>query len=99
MTAGVVRFGVRVKPRARADRVGGAWADGSLLVEVQAAAVDGKANAAVVAALADAFAVPRSAVSIVTGARARTKLVAVDGDAEAVAVRLAELLELRPQGG
>lgn len=92
MTGGAVRFGVRVKPKARAERVGGAWADGSLLVEVQAAAVDGKANTAVVAALADAFGVARSAVTIVTGARSRTKLVAIEGDAEAVAGRLAELL-------
>ena len=98
----MVRFGVRVKPKARAARVGGAWADGSLLVEVQAAAVDGKANAAVVAALADAFAVPRSAVTIATGAKSRTKLVAVEGDAEAIAARLAELLgtpEGRPAAG
>ena len=87
-----MRFGVRVKPKARADRVGGAWADGSLVVEVQAAAVDGRANTAVVAALAAAFAVPRSAVSIVTGARSRTKVVAIEGDPEAVAGRLAELL-------
>lgn len=88
----VVRFGVRVKPKARADRVGGAWADGSLLVEVRAAAVDGKANTAVVAALAEAFGVARSDVTIVTGARARTKLVAVEGDAAAIAGRLVELL-------
>lgn len=87
-----VRFGVRVKPKARAERVGGTWADGSLVVEVQAAAVDGKANAAVVAALADAFSVARSAVTIVTGTRSRTKLVAVDGDAETIAGRLADLL-------
>ncbi len=87
-----MRFGVRVKPKARAERVGGAWADGSLLVEVQAAAVDGRANTAVVAALADAFDVTRSAVTIVAGGRSRTKLVAVEGDAEAVAGRLAELL-------
>lgn len=90
--AEAVRFGVRVKPKARAVRVGGAWADGSLLVEVQAAAVDGKANAAVVAALADAFGVARSAVTIVTGARSRTKLVAVEGDAAAITGCLAELL-------
>lgn len=83
---------MRVKPRARAVRVGGTWADGSLVVEVRAAAVDGKANAAVVAALAAAFDVGRSAVTIVTGARSRTKLVAVEGDAEAIAGRLAELL-------
>ncbi|MEZ5409938.1 MAG: DUF167 domain-containing protein [Acidimicrobiales bacterium] len=92
MTGGAVRFGVRVKPKARAERVGGAWADGSLVVEVQAAAVDGKANTAVVAALADAFDVARSSVTIVTGARSRTKLVAIEGDAEAVAGRLADLL-------
>lgn len=92
MAGEAVRFGVRVKPKARTERVGGAWADGALVVEVQAAAVDGRANAAVLAALADAFDVGRSAVTIVTGARSRTKLVAVEGDAAAIAGRLAELL-------
>jgi uncharacterized protein YggU (UPF0235/DUF167 family) len=74
---------VRVRPGARAVAVGGRW-DGprgpALLVSVQARAVEGAANTAVVAALAAAFGVRRAAVGIVTGARGRDKVVEIAGD-------------------
>ena len=80
--SGRLRFGIRVKPRARADRVGGRWGPADdLVVAVRAPAVDGKANAAVVAVLADAFGVTRRQVTIVGGATARTKVVEIS-DAE-----------------
>lgn len=50
-----------------------------LTVSVQAPAVDGRANEAVVAALARAFGVQRGSVSIVRGSRSRTKVVEVTG--------------------
>jgi hypothetical protein len=61
--------------------VGGRYGDSEppvLIVRVAARAVDGKANAATVRALADALGVPRSLVRIVTGQRARTKVVEVE---------------------
>jgi len=90
-----MRFSVRVRPGARRDEVGGTWAGPrgpALLVAVRARAVDGAANAAVMAALAAAFGVRRGDVEIVTGARGRDKLVAVRGDPDALAARLAELM-------
>lgn len=54
--------------------------DGALVVRVREPAVDGRANRAVVAALAEALGVGRGAVRIVAGAAARHKLVEVDGD-------------------
>ena len=90
-----MRFSVRVRPGARRDEVGGTWAGPrgpALLVAVRARAVDGAANAAVMAALAAAFGVRRGDVEIVTGARGRNKLVAVRGDPDALAARLAELM-------
>ena len=42
-------------------------------------AEDGRANDAVEALLAEAFALPRTAVSIVSGRSARDKIVTVDG--------------------
>lgn len=58
--------------------MGGRW-DGprgaALVVAVTAAAVDGKANAAVLAALASAFEVRVRQVVIVTGDRGRDKVV------------------------
>jgi uncharacterized protein YggU (UPF0235/DUF167 family) len=61
-------------------------------VAVRARAVEGAANAAVVAALAAAFGVRRGDVRIVTGLRGRDKVVAVRGDPAALAARLAGLM-------
>jgi uncharacterized protein len=90
-----VRISVRVRPGARRAAVGGSWAGPrgpALLVAVQARAVEGAANAAVVAALAAAFGLHRSAVELVAGTRGRDKIVALDGDDEELAARLAQLL-------
>jgi uncharacterized protein (TIGR00251 family) len=50
-----------------------------LRVRLNAPAVDGKANAELVRFLAEAFAVRRSAVTIVRGAHSREKTVAIAG--------------------
>jgi uncharacterized protein (TIGR00251 family) len=90
-----MRISVRVRPGARRDEVGGSWAaprGPALVVAVRARAVEGAANAAVVAALAAAFGVRRGDVEIVTGARGRDKVVALRGDQAELAARLAELM-------
>ncbi len=77
-----MRFTVRVRPSAGRTQVGGRWgpdAAPALLVVVAAPAADGRANQAVVDALARAFGVRRSAVRLVSGSSGRTKLVEVDG--------------------
>ena len=51
----------------------------TLLVRLAAAPVDGAANAALVAALADLFDVPRRNIAIVSGERGREKRVAIAG--------------------
>jgi len=88
-----VRVRVRVRPAAPATRVGGRWGaddDPALVVRVRTPAVDGRANSAVVAALAEAFGVRRAAVRLVTGATSRTKVVEVEGvDSAALAALLA----------
>jgi uncharacterized protein YggU (UPF0235/DUF167 family) len=73
-----VRVTIRVRPGAGRTTVGGAH-DGALVVRVGARAVEGKATEAALAAMAAAFGVRRSAVTLVTGATARTKVVDVDG--------------------
>jgi uncharacterized protein (TIGR00251 family) len=75
---------VHVRPGARRTSVGGEH-DGALTVAVNAPAVDGRANEAVVAALAAAFAVRPAAVSIVRGATSRRKSVRIAGDVEHLA--------------
>src|SRR3989338_4850353 len=69
---------VRVQPRASRDEVVG-WDGATLRVRVSAAPVDGEANQALLALLARAFRVPRSAVTLVRGSHARDKLVSVQG--------------------
>lgn len=76
-----VSFSVRVTPRASANAIAGER-DGALLVRVTAPPVEGKANDAVVALLADALGVPRSEVRLERGAAARTKVVSVPRNAE-----------------
>ena len=53
--------------------------DGRLMVRIAAAPVGGAANAALVAVLAASFDLPKRAVLITSGARARTKRVRFDG--------------------
>jgi uncharacterized protein len=84
-----------VRPGARVDHVGGSrdcLHGPALLVSVGARAVEGRANEAVLAAMAQAFGVRRVAVSLVGGERSRDKIVELDGDETRIATRLSELL-------
>jgi uncharacterized protein YggU (UPF0235/DUF167 family) len=85
---GPVRVTIRVRPGAGRTAVGGEL-DGALVVRVSARAVDGQATEAALAAVARAFGVRRRAVTLVTGAASRTKVVDVAGGHLGV---LAELL-------
>lgn len=91
-----MRITVRVQPGASTRRVGGRWGDGEpavLMVRVPERAVDGRANDAVVRAVAGAFGVRRGAVSIVAGTTGRTKQLVVDGDDEELQRSLDRLLD------
>ena len=77
-----MRIHIRVQTRARDDRAGGRYGEGDppiLIVRVRAAPHEGRANAACRKTLAEAFGVPRQAVTIVAGASARSKIVEVQG--------------------
>jgi uncharacterized protein YggU (UPF0235/DUF167 family) len=73
-----LRVTLRVRPGAGRTKVGGEH-DGALVVRVAAPAVDGRATEAALAAVAAAFGVRRSAVTLVTGVTSRTKVVDVAG--------------------
>lgn len=83
---------MRVTPNAGADRIEGTELrdDGSAVLRVRVRAVPdkGKANTAVVALLAKALAVPKSAVVVISGDTARLKTIAIAGDPEALAARI-----------
>ena len=72
-----MRFPVKVVPRAKKTGIA-PTADGTLVVKVREPAEDGKANDAVIAALAEHFKVKPRAVTIVHGHASRRKLVEVN---------------------
>jgi hypothetical protein len=77
---------VRLKPRASRDRL--VSVDGlTIALAVTAPPVDGKANEAMLRALADLLDVPKSACSIIKGLASRNKAVRVSGLNSEVAVR------------
>jgi uncharacterized protein (TIGR00251 family) len=73
-----VEFDVRVIPRARKSEIAGIR-DDAVVVRLAAPPVDGAANEALVAFVAEWLAVPRRAVRIRSGERSRRKRLAVDG--------------------
>jgi uncharacterized protein len=81
---------VRLKPRARANAIVGER-DGVLVVRVTAPPLDGRANDALCRLIARRARVGVQRVSIVRGARAREKLVRVEGIGAAELRRALEL--------
>ena len=91
-----VRVRLKVLPRARRDAVDGIveGRDGpALRVWVTAAPDDGKANAAVIALLARAWRVPKSAIALVQGATSRQKLIHVTADPDQLMAKLEQWLK------
>lgn len=92
VTGDGLRLTARITPRGGRDAIDGveSLADGRpvLKVRVRAAPSDGEANAALVALLARELALPRSAVTLLAGATARLKTVALTGEAQSLANRL-----------
>lgn len=72
------RLTVEVRPRAARDEIL-SGPDGALRIRVTAPPVGGAANEAVRDVLAEALGCPRSAIEIVRGQNARTKLVRIAG--------------------
>jgi uncharacterized protein len=79
MTVLQVRFRVRLTPRAGGDRVDGVAQDGTLLARVAPPPADGAANTALLGLLAHELGRPRTAVSVVAGARGRRKTIGIEG--------------------
>ena len=83
-----IAFDVLVQPRASRARIGPSH-DGRLKIAVCAPPVDGEANAAVIALIADRLGVARGAVEVIAGATGRRKTLAVRGVARAAIEELA----------
>ncbi len=78
-----LRFAVRLTPRATVDRIDGV-VDGVLRARVSAPPVDAAANRALVRLLARELGVPPSGVRLISGERARTKLIGVEAERDHV---------------
>lgn len=88
-----IELRVKAQPKARRPGVGGVSPDGAALrVAVSAPAEDGRANAAVIAAVAAALAVPASAVALAHGATGRLKTLRILGDPAGLSEKLKRLL-------
>ncbi|QAY79118.1 DUF167 domain-containing protein [Sphingosinicella sp. BN140058] len=78
-----IRLAVRFTPRARKDALAGIIDAGAgraaLAIRLTAPPVDGAANQALIAFLASALGLPKSAVTIATGDKARLKIVRLAG--------------------
>jgi uncharacterized protein YggU (UPF0235/DUF167 family) len=90
-----MRILLRVRPGSSRSAVGGRYdgpAGPALVVAVAARAVEGQATKAVLEAVAAAFGVRRSAVTLVRGGISRDKLVEVEGDETTIQATLQRLL-------
>jgi uncharacterized protein len=84
-----LRINVRVLPRSSKNSI--EWEEGALKVRLTAPPVDGAANTALVALLAQCLAVPKRDIQIVHGMTGRSKIVEISGfSAEDVEKRIKE---------
>jgi hypothetical protein len=80
---------IRVTPRSSKNEIIEILNDGTVRIRLTAPPVEGKANEALVAFLAEVLDVPRSRIDIVAGETGRDKLVSILGlDAETVHSRI-----------
>jgi uncharacterized protein (TIGR00251 family) len=87
-TATGVTVELSVQPRARRDAL--ELRSDQLRAAVTQPAEEGKANAAVIALLAEAWRFPKSAFAVVRGAGARRKVLSVAGEPDLLAGRIAD---------
>lgn len=89
---------IRVRPNSSRNKVGGSVGDPPrLVVAVQAPAVDGKANQAVIKELALAFGLRARDFTIVYGELGRDKRLLINGDEKTLQVKLEELIAEVPK--
>ena len=72
------RLDIRLKPRAKNDRLA-VGADGLLDIAVPSPPVNEKANAHLVALLAERLGVPKRALTLLRGGHSKNKVVAIEG--------------------
>jgi uncharacterized protein (TIGR00251 family) len=77
-----VTLAVRAQPGAKKTAITGVYGDGAtaqLKISVQAPPLEGRANQALIAYLAELFSLPKNAVELVTGELSRSKVFLLRG--------------------
>jgi uncharacterized protein len=77
-----VTLAVRAQPGAKKTAIAGIYGDGDaaqLKIAVQAPPIDGRANAALIAFLAQTFSLPKSSIVLVAGESSRSKVFRLTG--------------------
>jgi uncharacterized protein len=77
-----VTLAVRVQPGAKKTAIVGIYGEGAtaqLKIAVNAPPIDGRANEALIAFLAEFFSLPRSAIALTSGASSRSKVFLLRG--------------------
>lgn len=77
-----VTLAVRVQPGAKKTAITGVYGDGAtaqLKIAVQAPPLEGRANQALIAFLAETFSVPKSAIELTAGELSRSKVFLLKG--------------------
>jgi uncharacterized protein len=75
---GGAALAIRVTPRASKNEIVEVQSDGTVRIRLVAPPVEGKANEALVAYLAEVLGVSKSRIQVVAGASGRDKLVTID---------------------
>ncbi len=81
-TAKGVTLAIRAQPGARKTAITGIYGEGpaaQLKIAVHAPPVEGRANLALAAFLAEAFSLPRSAIELISGDSSRSKVFLLHG--------------------
>jgi len=86
-----VTLAVRAQPGAKKTAIIGIYGEGApaqLKIAVQAPPLEGRANEALIAFLAQTFGLPKNAVKLVSGELSRSKVVLLEGKSMAHAVAI-----------
>lgn len=101
LTSEGIRLAVRLTPRASRTGLDGLveTADGRVWVQMRVAAppVEGAANTALIAALAEALSLRRSEIRIAAGETSRQKILALSGDPAGMAARVDAWIATAPR--
>lgn len=92
-----VTVSIRLTPKASANRIQGLAqeADGGCVLKaaVTAAPEKGKANAALIKLLAKAWSLPKTSLTVISGATDRNKVLHIDGDPALLTKRIGDALK------